>query len=118
MNEKGFKINSGEEEQHHCHHHQIPITEDTSTYHLHNDSSSIITIDPSTMVPNITSSPTSVKANLSSAYTFNGQNDHYVPKAPPTTTFATTTADSYQHPERFWVDYVMEASSKDHARVR
>ena len=25
--------------------------------------------------------------------------------------------DSYQHPERFWVDYVVEASSKEHARV-
>ncbi|KAL9186650.1 hypothetical protein ACHAXT_005888 [Thalassiosira profunda] len=25
--------------------------------------------------------------------------------------------DSYQHPERFWVDYVVEASSKEHART-
>ena len=61
------------------------------------------------MAPNIVNT-TATKDSSMSAYAFNSGKNHHVLKP--------GMADSYQHPERFWVDYVMEASSKDHARVR
>ena len=53
--------------------------------------------------------------HYSSTYIFDNSNKYRQHHDLASTT--TNMADCYQHPQRFWVDYCIEAMSKDHARV-